>query len=166
MNFHQTVKRCATDTGRFSTYPRTRFLYRMPRSLMGTSSSVHHSYLLRSIHQVTQYPSLPTFTSVLKPHKMHPKTQQGPRSVCGSVSQLRCSLPGMHVSLLFHCCSPLPLGLSLFPHLILILILIVKCPLSFPPSLLVCILVDITQYRFTGVKDKWGSTLCKSLGIG
>lgn len=65
---------------------------------------------------------------------MHPKHQQGPRSVyqCFPIEVV---FRGCTISLLLHFGSSLPLWLPLFPHPILILIL--KCPLPFPPPLLV-----------------------------
>lgn len=83
---------------------------------------------------MTQHSSLLTLISVLKLYKMHPKHQQGPRSVyqCFPIEVV---FRGCTISLLLHFGSSLPLWLPLFPHPILILIL--KCPLPFPPPLLV-----------------------------
>lgn len=126
---------------------------------------LHHFYLLSSPHQVTWHPSSLALRSVRELYQIHPTTQQGPRRVCLSVSQLTCHLQGMHN---FPSPPQLPLRLSLSHTLILILI--VKCPLPLPPPLLVFLLGEIkTQYFLTNVKDKWGNTgttICKSPGIG
>lgn len=100
----------------------------LPHLVRAPPVQLHHSYLLRSTHQVTQHPSLLTLISVLKLYKMPPKLQQGPgrvyqRSPIEVQSSGDAPFPFSALT-----ASAVPT-----PHPILT----VKCPLPFPPPLLV-----------------------------